>query len=182
MVGIQDAVAPQMAAAPEVMPETIPDGGEMASPEEQELYNHFVAKSQMLIYSDKVTDDFLAEMAQAKDPIVTLGNFAGLIAFRVVSSAKEAGSELQGEIVLSGGAEIVEALTELAEEAKAATLDESQMEGALFAAVDKYRELLGSVGGVDQAEAASDMQLFSEAERSGRLEQMIAGSKSMGAV
>lgn len=186
--GIQGAMTPAQAAPaaapvpapgvdPAMDPAAAPDDGAV-TPEEQELYNNFVAQSQMLIYEPATTKGFVKLIKGNPDPITEIGKFAAMVAFRVMMAAKEAGQELDPEIVLQGGAEIVEALIEISDEAGGPPIEGEDVDAVFYAAADAYRELMEKGGMVDPAQAQADMQRFAEAEASGELAAMLGESQA----
>lgn len=166
---VPDDVAPDMTDDP---------NGEAVTPEEQGIYNRFVAQAQLLIYNEKMTAKYFDMLNSSETKNKDIGQFAANVAFRVYSAAKEAGEDIPGDVVLHGGAEIVESLIELAEEAKIVEIDEGQMEEIFYAASDFFRGLMEGSGSLDQAAIKEDMALFAQAEQSGQLEQMIGGVAS----
>lgn len=182
--GIQGAMQPAAqapapaAAAPVTDPNQPPveagaEGG--VTPEEQEVYNNFVAQSQMLIYDENTMRSFLKLVKGTKDPVAEMGKFAAQVAFRVMMAAKEAGQELDPEIILQGGAEIVEALVEVNDEGGGP--DVKDIDAVFYAAADAYREMMEKGGMIDPAQAQADMQRFAEAEASGELAAMVQGGE-----
>jgi hypothetical protein len=171
-------VEPQ-AMQPGMEPGGAPDEG--VTPEEQEIYETFVSQAQMAIYTPETTTAFLKVVKAAKDPVSELGKFAANVAFRVVQAAQDSGVDIDDEIVLQGGAEIVEALVEVSEEGGGPEFEPDQIDGAFYAAADEYRSLMEGAGQINPDAAQQGMQDIAAAEQSGELEQMLQGAAPAGA-
>lgn len=170
-----EAAAPVPSPAPtpaEAMPPVEPADGEV-TPEEQELYNTFVAQSQMLIYEPETATAFIKLIKGNEAPIPEIGKFAAQVAYRVMMAAKEAGQEIDPEIILQGGAEIVEALIEINDEAGGPPIEGEDVNAVFYAAADAYRELMETGGQIDPAQAQADAQRLAEAEASGELAEYL---------
>jgi hypothetical protein len=165
--------------APQEMEQGMDDGG--VTPEEQEVYETFVSQAQLAIYTPETTTAFLKVMKASSDPVSELGKFAANVAFRVVQAAQEQGVDIDDEIILQGGAEIVEVLVEVSEEGGGPNFEPDQVDGAFYAAADEYRSLMEGAGQVDTEGAKANMQDFAAAEQSGELEQMLQGAGPAGA-
>jgi hypothetical protein len=165
--------------APQEMEQGMDDGG--VTPEEQEVYETFVSQAQLAIYTPETTASFLKVMKASSDPVSELGKFAANVAFRVVQAAQEQGVDIDDEIILQGGAEIVEVLVEVSEEGGGPNFEPDQVDGAFYAAADEYRSLMEGAGQVDTEGAKANMQDFAAAEQSGELEQMLQGAGPAGA-
>lgn len=176
---------PDMGAQQPAMPSqpdtTADAGGQTATPQEQDAYNRFVSQAHLLIYKPEMTQQYLAMIKDSQKPTADIGQFAANVAFRVYSAAKEAGEMIPGDVLLQGGAEIVEGLIELSDEAKITDIDDAQMEEAFYAAADAFRSLMEGSGNIDMAAVKEDMATFAAAEKSGQLDQMIGAVPPMDA-
>lgn len=169
----------------EAMPDDASLDGDMqpASPEEQALYNQFVARAMLMIYGKtmlpKVLDmlDGGAEKGQEGDPMEGLARTAALVVGRVAQAADQAGQKLTGDVLLHAGKEILEDLAELSRVAKIKDYSEDPdaLEGAMFRALDQFRMMLQGAGRLDQRAAQSDMSRLEQMDQSGELETMLRG-------
>jgi hypothetical protein len=153
-------------AAPQAGP-----GAQQASPEEQELYNRFVARMMQHLYDERTFPRLLEDMRTMEDAPAELGMMAATVAFTVMQKAKRAGTKIPGDVLLHGGAEMVGQLVEVYGRATGQELPPDQAEAVLYHAADRFRELAASSGDIDQQEIAAAMQDFAPG---GDLEAMLA--------
>lgn len=158
------APAPAGAAGPGM------GGEEMASPEEQAIYDKFVAKAQILIYDDKQIKGILDMLAEGT-PQEGLGITAATIIKRVADAAEQAGQPIPGDILLHAGAEILEDLATLATKAGIHDFskDQEAAEGAFYVALDEYRVMQQAAGKIDPAVYQKDLEALQAADQSGEL-------------
>ena len=177
---------PETAAMPppasDAMPgeqSAVPDqeqDGDIASPEEQKLYDQFVAQAFKMIYSkDKGFDTIVKALAGGNDPKAGLANVTAMIVSRVYQSAKGNGVNMPADVVWAAGKEIFEDLANISAKAgiKDFSKDEDAFEGAYFLAADKTRMALQQAGAIDKGAAAADMQKLQEMDKSGELRSMF---------
>lgn len=150
-------------------------GAQPASPEEQRLYNHFVAKAMMLTYDEKMFPQVLSMLEGEGDPVEGLARATAMIVARVASAAEQAGQQLSGDVVLHAGTEVLEDLAELAREAgiKDFSQDPDALEASYFRALDHFRMTLQDAGAIDQEAAKRDLGMLQEMDQAGQLEGMF---------
>lgn len=146
-----------------------------ATPEEQEQYDVFVGNGLKLIYSANSFPKIVDMLATGGDPKMALAQTAVTVMSRLMQSAEQAGQKPSGDVVLHGGAEIFEELADLATKAEIYDFasDPDAMEGALFQAMDMFREVLGQQGMLDQDAARRDMEQLEAMDRDGKLGPML---------
>lgn len=157
-------------------------GGVAASPEEQAMYDRFVKNAYKLIYDvnadgkGTVRKGVLESLKGAGDPKEGLATTAVSVAKRVADSAAEAGVDLDGEIILHAGKEILEDLADLQVQAGIADLSEDDIEGAFYRAADLYRETAQAEGKLDTGVLARDFKAMQDADAAGRLDDVVPGA------
>ena len=143
---------------PDQMQETSASGTDMvqqATPEEQALYEKFVAKAWMLVYDPKMFPKIIEMLQGGGDPMEGLARATATIVARIASMAEQAGQKLSGDVILHAGKEVFEDLAELSGRAgiKDFAADEDAMEGAFFRAMDHFRTMLQGAGRINQQAA-----------------------------
>lgn len=172
---------PAMGAEP--MPEEM-EGAEEASnvtPEEQKVYDQVVGNALKLIASPKTRGGILQTLQGDGNPEEGLANAAATVAKRVMDSAKQAGMQVSGDIMLPAGQAILEALADVQRSAGIADLDEDQMEGAMLRGLDLFREMAQADGSLDRGAFERDFQMMTEADKAGRLDEMVPGASEAAA-
>lgn len=166
-------------AEPPMPPEEGQPLGEaqQASPEEQEQYNHFVAKAYELIYDRSLLPGILDMLAGEGDPMEGLARASAMVIKRLMDMAEGAGDKLSGDVILHAGTEVFEDLANLAKEAKIFdfSADQDAFEGAYFRMLDQLRNMLQQSGKIDQQAAAKDLQTLMEMDQGGKLEEIMRG-------
>lgn len=163
--------APGAGAAPQ-LGETV-----QASPEEQALYERFIARAYDLVYSQEVMPKVLALLGGGGDPVEGLASATAMVIGRVLGAAEAAGQNIPGDVLLHAGTAVFEDLASLAVTAGIADFDQDRdkLETAYFRALDMVRTTLQESGKMDQASAKADLDQLMAADQDGRLEQMFRG-------
>lgn len=154
-----------------------PGGPQQASPEEQELYNQFVAKAMELTYDPKFMPKVVAMLEGEGDPQEGLAKAAALIIARVATSAEKAGIKLTGDVLFHAGTEVFEDLAELSKEAgiKDYSQDPDALEGAYFRTLDQFRVMMQESGRLNPQTAQKEMAMLEQMDANGELERMLRG-------
>lgn len=151
-------------------------GGEgNVSPEEQTQYNEFVTNAMTMMNDKKGLKVLLEAIGGDDNPVEGLANVVTSIIIRVEDSAKKSGTEIGGDVLLHGGAEILEQAADLAEQAGVHTFTDDELETATYMAMDMYREARQSQGQIDEGKFGEDMKELQAAEADGSLEQQVPG-------
>lgn len=171
---------------------TLEDDDEAGEPnvteEEQAAYEAFVSAGRRLIYNggkvnqgildmldedpadlvailgDQVTEDF--------GPVMALAATATIVVLQTVRSAPE---KPDGEIIMHGGKELLEDLADLCREVKGHVYSQAEMNDAMIAAVNLYREAASAEGMVDVEALTSEFADILNAQERGELEQILPG-------
>jgi hypothetical protein len=161
---------PMAAGAP-----SMPGEPRQASPEEQALYNRFVANAYNLVYDEKMLPKMLDILEGEGDPVAGLASAASTVIVRVAEAAQRQGQQLSGDVLFNAGTEVFEDLAELSRTAKIKDFaqDPDALEGAYFRALDETRVMLQESGVVDQDAAMADMQQLAEMDQNGKYEEML---------
>lgn len=168
----------------EEMPPEAPEGEEMAEgeeesnvpPEEQQQYDQFVANGMNIIYSDEAMPQLLETLKGDGNPVEGLANALVAVVSRLDDSAKGAGLDVEGDIKMHGGKELMDQLVELAETAGVHEYTPDEVESAFFMALDLYRENQMQQGTLPTEELSQDMSELVQADQEGRLEEIAPGA------
>ncbi len=175
--GLNQAAPPVDPAAMEQESGGLPGESQQATPEEQQLYDRFVAKAMDLTYTKEFMPQVLGMLQGEGDPIEGLARATALIVTRVADAAEQAGQKLPGDVLLHGGTEVLEDLAELSKEAgiKDFSEDPDALEAAYFRGLDQVRTMMQDSGKIDQASAQKDMAQLEEMDKRGELEGLFSG-------
>lgn len=156
-------------------------GAEMATPEEQDAYDRFVARSLELIYGDGF-ERVLEMLRGGDDPVNGLAVTAATIVARVMDAAEKAGAVPSGDVLLNAGAEVFEDLAELSTKAGIFDFasDKEQFEGAWYRALDEFRVMRQAQGKLDPKVFEQDLAALQQADQTGELAQMLAAAEKRG--
>jgi hypothetical protein len=151
------------------------------SEDEQAAYDQFVGNALMLIYDEKSMPSVVKMLEGNGNPKEGLAGAAVSIVQRLHESATNAGREIPGDVMLHGGLQIVEELAELQADAGIAKLAAGEVEGAYYRALDMYREHLQKTGAIDQQALEQDMVTMANADKAGRLDEVVPGASEAAA-
>jgi len=149
--------------------------GSNVSPEEQAQYERFVTNGMKLLYNKQAMPQLIESIRGAGNPIEGLANTLVMIVMRLEDTAGEAGEQISPDVLMHGGTELLEQMVDLAEKAGLPDFDESQIETALYLALDTYRGQRQQQGRLPEDQLAADMQELSRADQAGELEQLLPG-------
>jgi hypothetical protein len=186
-MGLLDRAASSAGAKDNEASEATPDdeaaeGEPNVSPEEQKQYDQFVNNAYSLIYSSDnggkaiVRPQILNSLKGNGDPKEGLATTVALVVKRTADSARESGMDISGDVMLHGGQEILEDLADLQREAGIADLSAEEIEGAMYRALDLYRETAQADGSLDTAALAQDFKQMVDADKAGRLDEVVPGA------
>ena len=171
------AVPPGPPMPDEQPPEAAVGEGQQASPEEQALYEHFIAKAYELIYDRAMLPKIIDMLGGEGDPMEGLARASAMIIKRLMDLAESAGEKLSGDVILHAGTEVFEDLANLAKVAKIKdfSADQDSFEGAYFKMLDQLRTMLQESGKLDQQAAAKDLDTLMKMDQGGKLEELFQG-------
>jgi len=161
----------------EQAPEAAIGQSQQAAPEEQEQYNHFVAKAYELIYDKAMLPKIIDMLAGEGDPMEGLARASAMIIKRLMDMAESGGDKLSGDVILHAGTEVFEDLANLSKVAKIKdfSTDQDSFEGSFFRMLDQLRTMLQESGKIDQEAAAKDLETLMKMDQDGKLEEMFLG-------
>jgi len=171
MAGLMDptaGAAPEPMAAPDEE-QPLVDGQVAATPEEDAANAEFIAQVQMVIY-DKSFFPTVLDRLDDENPKEALANTAAMIVRRVYDSAKEAGKDYPGDIVMNPATEIYEDLADVASKFGYIDFeaDPDAFEGGYFLLLDTIRVIAQEAGLLDQDEVNADFErMIAETEGGG---------------
>ena len=154
---------------------------ETVTPEEQEQYDLFVSNGMKLLYDQKVMPKLMESIrgggnaTEDGNPIEGLANALSMLVMRLEDSAAEKGQPISPDVMLHGGTELLEQMADLAEQAGVHTFDESEIETALYLALDTYRTTRQQQGKLPEDQLKADMQQLAQAEQDGSIDEIIPG-------
>ncbi len=146
-----------------------------ASKEEQAQYDEFVTNAMSLMNDEKGLQGLLKAIGGDDNPVEGLANVVASIVMRVEDSADKSGTKISGDVLIHGGAEILEQVADLAEQAGVHEFTEEELESATYMAMDIYRDARQSQGKLDQGAFGQDLKELQAAEADGSLEQQVPG-------
>jgi len=176
--GLGMPLAPAQPTAPQAMPteQEMTAGTVEASPEEQEMYDTFVSMALLALYDDKMMPKTVAHLKKQQDKAAAVGEIAAGIFQRVYASAREAGTEVPGDVLINALSEIVEGAVELSDAKAGTDLQEADIEDALYKALDIVRKAMDQSGAyTDDMKGADAMELQSMSQ-SGEIDAITGGS------
>lgn len=156
-------------------PEMDDDEQTNVSPEEQQQYERFVDNCYSVIYDQKTLPKILQSLDATNDPIMNLANTIVQVVHFVATSAKASQTEISGDVLIQGGAEVMGDLADLAGKVGIHDYSDDEIEGATYRAMDLYRELQKQDGSLDINAAKQDMKDIMVADKEGRLDELLPG-------
>jgi hypothetical protein len=177
----QEEEAPEGKMPPEGEP-SMPEGeGEQPSnvtPEEQAAYERFVDNCYSLVYDKKTIGNVLKSLDATDDPKMNLANTTVMIVKRVADSARQAGQQVSTDVLMHGGAEVLEDLADLAAKMGLHSYTPDEIEGAVYIAADLYRGMAEADGTLDIEGSKRDMAKAIQADQAGQMDAIIPGASA----
>lgn len=155
--------------------QTIAQGIEEASPQEQAQYDEFVNNAFNLIFDEKTMPGIIERLSATEEPIDDLANTAALVTFRLQDSAQKAGAQIPDEVVFHAGVEILEELANLSEKAGIHEFSQEELEAATLRALDVFREMGTQAGSIDPEALKQQFGALIEADNAGQLNRALPG-------
>lgn len=161
------------------------DEGEQpnVSPEEQAQYEKFMDAALKLIYGPERWPAVLKRLQSAPDKVEALAFVGSAAVLRVATAAQKAGDRISPDVLLHGGAELIEMIAEDAGKFGVHKYDADAVEAALLRGMDMFREAAERSGLVSLEEVDQDLKMLQSADQSGELASVFQAlqSKSGGA-
>lgn len=151
------------------------------SSEEQKVYDQVVGNALKMISSPKTRGGILRMLQGDGNPEEGLATTAATVVKRVLDSARQAGMRVSGDIMFPAGQEIFGALADLQADAGIADLDDEQTERAMLRGLDLFRDMASADGSLDKAAFERDFAAMMEADKAGRLDEMVPGASEAAA-
>ena len=151
------------------------DGQPNVAPEEQAQYDQFVDQALSVIYDEKSMPQIIESLKGNGNPVDGLANTVVNVVTRVQDSAEKAGQALSPDVLFHGGTEILEDLAGLSEKAGIHKFSPEEVEGALFQAMDLYREAKGRDGGAAAPQIKQDFNELVALDQAGKLDEIQPG-------
>ena len=152
------------------------------TPEEQARYDQFVNNALKVIYpggeGEGVAPSVIRALKGSDDPITNLATAAVSLITSLRDSAKKAGQPVPDDILFHGGIAVIEELAEVAEAGKIHGYSEEDREYAFYRALDIYRAAGEKTGDVDKEALTHEWGRIVEADRQGRLGEVLPGIES----
>lgn len=143
------------------------------TPEEQAQYDDFMDKAFQVAYDAKFFPQVLDRIAKATSPQEGLAAVTVAVVKRIADVAQQSRQPYSGDVLFAAGTELLEDLADTAQKAGIHDFSEQELEGALYRAMDLYREQSGDLSQDPNIQA--DFGQLVEADRAGRLDQMVPG-------
>lgn len=143
------------------------------TPEEQAQYDDFMDKLLQVAYNAKFFPQVLDRIKGGSDPREGLASVTVAIVKRVADAAKQSGKPFSTDVVFNGGAELLEDLADTAGKAGVHDFSQDELEGALYRAMDIYREQGGDLSQDPNIQA--DFGQLMQADQAGALDQVVPG-------
>lgn len=148
------------------------------APEEQSQYNAFVENGMKVLYREdgSVEPEVLKRLSTGNKPIDTLAQTAVWLVMMLEQSAKKKGQPLSDDVIMHGGKELLEQLSDLDDVAGLHTFKQAEIQGAWYKALDMYREANSDEGDrFNTDEAAAAFEALNEADKDGRADEIVPG-------
>lgn len=145
------------------------------SPEEQRQYDAFVGNGIRLIFDERTAPTLLNRLKATQNPIEGLASTTVMVVDRLKDSAERSGAKLSPDVLMHGGIELMENIAELSRAANLHEYTPEEIENAMYAALDMYGTQELQRGTIDKNAIAQDFQALVEADRQGRLEEVLPG-------
>lgn len=167
-----------LGAATEAPVEQAPADEPNVTPEEQAAYEQFVTNGLSIIYpqgdaGEPVSQQVLDALNASDDPVLNLATATNTIVTQLEKSASGAGMAIDEEILVAGGAEIMEVLATVSETAGFHEYSQEDMDRATVAAMDMYVQQAQQEGRVEQQALADSFMPVAEADAAGKLDQVL---------
>jgi hypothetical protein len=148
-----------------------------APPEQQQQYERFVLNGMLIIYDKKANATIIQQLRSGAkvDPVGTLAQ----VAVMVVSRLREGGGVNVGpDVMMQGGAEIIEELAELSDRAGAHTYTDEEKQAALYKGADLMQAQMKQKGEITPDQAKKNLDQLKSADQEGELDK-IPGLKDL---
>ena len=134
-----------------------------ATPEQQEAYNRFYAKSVEVLFSDRFLEKGAKILKESPTVVDGMARIGAAIGTRIYMMARERNQTIEPIVVVEAGREVMGEVAEFAR-ALGHEVSQEQLDDAYFLAADMMRQMLDDAGALDkegmEREAAELRQHF----------------------
>lgn len=145
-----------------------------ATPEQQQVYNQFLALAMTLLYDDKFMDTAIKMLKSASKTVQGIANVASTVVVRVYKQGLDQGKDIPDAVLVHAGVEIVGLVIELAQAAGMPPLQKGEEEMVYLQAADMARDMLEKGGMKDGEALAASGKDFDDLINSGKMASIMA--------
>ncbi len=146
-----------------------------ATPEEQAQLQEFVTNGVHMMNTKEGAKKIVQAIQADGDPVTGLATAVSAIIMRLEDSAEKKGVEIDSDILMHGGAELMSVAADLSKQVGAHQFTDEEIEAAAYKAIDMYRVTRQEQGKLDQQAIGEDLQMLQAAEQQGGLESVLPG-------
>jgi hypothetical protein len=154
------------------------DGEQAASPEEQRQYEEFMDKALQLAYGKDAFPAIVQRIQQGENVQEGLAAAVLAIVTKLQGSAESGGVQISPDVLFQGGSDLLADMAESYEKATDTKVSDKELEGALYRAMDLYREQATNSGKLQPEGIMQDFQMLKQADEAGELDSMFPGIES----
>ena len=158
-----------------VAPEVGFQGEANVSKKEQAAYDKFMDNGFNLIYDKSTMPQLLKRISQSANPVEGLATVTVGVVRRLMAAAEKAGQKIDPTVLLHGGADLMGDIAELAKKAGVHEFTDEEIENAALTAMDQFGMQEIESGGFDQKAVADDFNAMMQADKEGRLGELLPG-------
>ncbi len=144
-----------------------------ATPEQQQVYNQFLALAMTLLYDDKFMDTAIKMLKSASKTVQGIANVASTVVVRVYKQGLDQGKDIPDAVLVHAGVEIVGLVIELAQAAGMPPLQKGEEEMVYLQAADMARDMLEKGGLKDGEALAASGKDFDDLINSGKMASIM---------
>jgi len=175
-IGMMPAGAPASASGEQTTDSSSEEPN--VTPEEQAQYDKFVDNGLKVIFSPKSFEAIKQRFkAGIDDPAGSLAEIVFSVVIKLQSSSEESGQQVTPDILLHGGAELLENLADAFEQAGIYTFRPEEIEQALYKAMDLYGDHANKAGKINPEVFQGEFANIIQADKTGELAKEVPGLK-----
>jgi len=153
-------------------------GAKNRQPFSKREFDIFVANGTKMIYSEKISDQIISQVVDAKNPVVAIAEVTLAIISRLEQSAKAAGKNPSYETLIYGGNALMGEVIESAEAAGMKKLTKPERYEALNLAVGKYIDQAIKTGQMTKDELMKLAEDAQQTEMGQKMNRFVSGKMS----
>ncbi len=157
-----------------------PEAESNVTPEEQAEYEAFVRNGLKIIYPEgegegTVSPQILQSLKGSEQPVINLATTTVALVRGLTDSARKANHPIPDDILFHGSVALLEELAEIADAAKIYDYSEDDIEHALYAGLDMFREQATADGSMDGEALKAQFGEVVQADKDGTLDELLPG-------